>query len=255
MGLITVLLFGLAIGSFLNVLIYRLPKGSSVVKGRSYCPVCRHKISWTDNIPLFSFLFLSGKCRHCHKPISLRYPLVEATTGLLFALAVKNSLFSFDFFSLINLFYQFFLISVLITIFFIDLEHQIIPDKLTFLAVLVSFLFLFSFNRSLLFFNSLFSALGATFFFFLLYLLTKGRGMGLGDVKFVFLLGLVLGFPKTVIALYLAFLTGAAIGVILILLRRARFGQKIAFGPFLVLGFLLTFFWGDQLIWLILKFL
>lgn len=232
------------IGSFLNVVIYRLPKNLSLWKGQSFCPYCKKKIFWYDNIPLLSYLLLKGKCRFCQKKISLRYPLVELLTGILFILGYLSHLRILDFI----------LISGLIVIFFIDLEHEIIPDQIIFPAILLFFFFFLITNHHLLITNYLPSAFISALFFYLLHLLTKGRGMGLGDVKLVFLIGLFFGFPKVVIALYLAFLTGAIVGIILILTGKARFGQAIPFGPFLAFTSLVILFFGNNFLWLVGKY-
>lgn len=234
-----VFIFGLLVGSFLNVLIYRLPKNINFIKGRSFCPKCKAKINWYDNIPLFSFILLGGKCRRCKSPISWRYPIVELVTGLLFFLSYLNRL------SILN----YILFSGLIVIFFIDLEHQIIPDEIL-LPLIVLFLIklFFLLNTKYLILNTLSSAIGSFLFLLTIYLVTKGKGMGFGDVKLAFLMGLVLGFPKIIVAFYLAFLTGAFIGVILILGRKAKLKQKIAFGPFLSFSTLIAILWGEKII-------
>lgn len=136
---LAVFILGLCVGSFLNVLIYRLPKNLGFVKGRSFCPKCKHKLSWFDNIPLLSFLFLKGKCRYCKKPISIRYPLVEVVTGLLtvlifnfkFEILSQSSLFEyFNFQTLSDSVLSLLFFYGLVVIFFIDFEHQIIPDEI-----------------------------------------------------------------------------------------------------------------------------
>jgi prepilin signal peptidase PulO-like enzyme (type II secretory pathway) len=235
-----ILIGGLAVGSFLNVVIYRLPRKLSVVWGRSFCPRCKKKVSWFDNVPLLSFILLKGRCRACHSPISWRYPVVELLTAVLFVLGARPYLSNLR---IAELGLTLILFSSLVVIFFIDLEHQIIPDEIL-LPVIVLF-----FLRSLLTSNYwlLAAALGASLFLFLIWFVTKGKGMGFGDVKLAFLMGLVLGFPKIVVAFYLAFLTGAIIGVILILVKKARFGQKIAFGPFLAAATVITFLWGEKI--------
>jgi len=262
---VIIFLFGLAVGSFLNVLIDRLPRDESVIKGRSYCEHCKKPLLWYDLIPLLSFLILKGKCRHCRSPISFYYPTVELVTGAMFVLvalfifgnesefSITNFQFSiFNFQSKLNfhlyqtppLFYYLFIVSSLVVIFFADLKYGIIPDKIVYPAILVSFLYLISQYPNILISN-IFSALGAFLFFLLLFLATRGRGMGFGDVKLVFLLGLFLGWPKVIVAFYIAFLTGAIIGCILILWRKKKFsGGTIAFGPFLVLGAIIALFWG-----------
>lgn len=243
-------------GSFLNVLIYRIPRGLTVICGRSFCPHCRKKISWYDNIPLLSYLVLRGKCRHCQKKISLRYPFVEFLTGFMFLISWQWWLRSETDLSLgvFKLLFYWALISGLLVIFFVDLEHLIIPDQMiVFLAAVGLFYNIFTHlgNLSPFLKNYFLVSLLATGFFLLLFWVTRGKGMGFGDVKLVFVLGLVFGFPGTVLAIYLSFLTGALVGIILILTKKSKFGQKIAFGPFLVLGSFLTLFFQKNLEWLI----
>jgi len=246
-------LLGLGIGSFLNVVIYRLPRGLSVVWGRSFCPKCRRKIAWFDNVPLLSFAWLRGHCRYCHSPISWRYPVVELLTGTLFVLGATclGNLSNLGYLGIAEVGLTWVLFSALIAIFFIDLEQQIIPDEI---LLPVIFLFLLSkifvphLTTHYLLLTTLLPAVGAALFLFLIRVVTRGRGMGLGDVKLAFLMGLVLGFPKIIIAFYLAFLTGAIVGVILILVKKARFGQKIAFGPFLAAAIIITVLWGEKIL-------
>ena len=261
-------LFGLAIGSFLNVLIDRLPRDESFVKGRSYCDNCKKRLLWYDLIPLLSFIVLKGKCRHCQSPISFYYPTVELLTGIVFVLVflflphenIKYQISSIKY--AIELFYYLYITSSLIVVFFADLKYGIIPDKIVYPAILVSLVFLISppsgeaGQHPNILISSLLSALGAFLFFLLLFLITKGRGMGFGDVKLVFLLGIFLGWPKIIVAFYVAFLTGAAVGCILILWRKKKLkGATIPFGPFLVAGAFISFFWGDYLLLKIMQVL
>ena len=186
-----IFLFGLAVGSFLNVLIDRLPRDESVIKGRSYCENCKKQLLWYDLIPLLSFLILKGKCRHCHSPISFYYPTVELVTGAMFVLVylflpqegIMNQ--ESGIMGLVSLAYNLFVVSSLIVVFFADLKYGIIPDKIVYPAILVSLLFLISQYPNILISNIL-SALGAFLFFFLLYLITRGRGMGFGQYSFFY---------------------------------------------------------------------
>lgn len=251
MELFFVFIFGLFIGSFLNVLIDRLPKGESPVKGRSHCDKCKKTLKWYDLIPLLSFIFLRGKCRYCKTKLSFYYPIVELTTGVAFAgtfLFLEGTNINFiTFINIITVIYYLVIVSSLIVIFFADLKYGIIPDKVLFPAIFVSAFYLLTMNYQLLTINFL-SALGASLFFLLLFLITRGRGMGFGDVKFSFLMGLILGFPNIIVSLYVAFLTGAIIGCILIICHQKRlFGTTIPFGPFLAIGSLISIFFGDTL--------
>jgi prepilin signal peptidase PulO-like enzyme (type II secretory pathway) len=146
---------------------------------------------------------------------------------------------------MISLAYYLFIVSSLVVVFFTDLKYGIIPDKVIFPAALVSLLYLFI-NPNSLILSHLLSAGGGGLFFLFLFLITQGKGMGFGDVKFAFLMGLILGFPDIIVSLYIAFLTGAIVGCILIVWRKKKLvGTSIAFGPFLVLGTLLAMFWGE----------
>lgn len=251
---------GLCVGSFLNVLIYRLPHNLSIF-GRSFCPHCKKKIVWHDNIPLVSFIILGGRCRKCRSPISLQYPAVELVTGVLFVLVflflpsegIKHQVLSIKYLVVIG--YYLLIVSSLVAIFFTDLKHGIIPDKIIYPTIFITFLYIIL-NTKYLILPNLLSALGAFLLFFLLVLITRGKGMGMGDVKLAFLLGLFLGFPKIVIALYVAFLTGAAVSLILVLWGKKKFsGGTVPLGPFLVFGTLLAFFAGEKLLQLVLPLL
>lgn len=232
---------GLCLGSFLNVLIYRLPLSLSIL-GRSFCPKCKKKISWYDNIPILSFLLLKGRCRKCQSPISWQYPIVELTTGVLTVYCLQSTV-SNGYPLILNI-YNLLLIYAFILIFFIDLQHEIIPDQIIYSGILINLFFLVSLYPSILVSN-LITGLISAGFFFLLYIITRGRGMGFGDVKLVLLLGLFLGWPKIVIALYLAFLTGAIVGVILIIIGRKKLKSHIPFGPFLAGSTIFSLFWGE----------
>lgn len=255
MILFFVFILGLFVGSFLNVLADRLPKGESVIKGRSHCDKCKKELAWYDLIPLLSFLMLKGKCRYCHTSLSFYYPIVELTTGFLF-MAVLLFVLGWDInfisiISIITVIYYLFIASILIVIFFSDLRYGIIPDKVILPAILVSFLYLIL-NTNYLILPHVLSAVGASLFFLFLFLITKGRGMGFGDVKFAFLIGLILGFPNIIVGLYAAFLTGAFVGIILILWRKRKLREAIPFGPFLVLGTMFGLFLGEKLLDLLL---
>ena len=233
-----VFIFGLLIGSFLNCLIYRFNEdkfGLKLLFGRSYCPKCKKQLLWRDNIPLFSFFLLKRKCRWCHSPIGWHYPLVELSTGIL-SLAVY-------YFSTSNQIYNLLIVYVLIAVFVSDLRYRTIPDQITYPAITIILIWSIINSQWLM----ILSGLVAAVFFFLLVLLTRFKGMGLGDVKLAGLMGLFLGFPKIIVAFYLAFLTGALIGVILVLGKKKRFKSEIAFGPFLAGATFIALFWGDKI--------
>lgn len=260
MFVVTIMLFafGLVIGSFLNVLIYRLPRGLNIAKGRSFCPKCKKKISWYDNIPLLSFILLRRKCRRCGKHISWRYPAVELLTAVVFVLVGLREIGEIGGIREIwGFVLSLTLVCTLIVVFFTDLETMIIPDEILVPAIIVFFVYKIgsafpipnipASQGEQYLIPILFPALLSFLFLFLVYLITKRQGIGFGDVKFALLMGLSLGYPKIIVAFYIAFLTGALIGIILILFGKAKWKKKIAFGPFLCLGTFVSFVWGEQI--------
>lgn len=256
------LFIGLFAGSFLGVLSDRLPKNETVVKGRSHCDFCRKNLRWYDLIPLLSFISTKGKCRYCKHRLSFFYPVIEITTGILFAstsIFVSSQFIIYNLAFIIALVYYLLIVSSLIVIFFSDLKYGIIPDKVLLPAIAIVFVYLLIFNPSFLILN-LFSGV-LTFLFFVIIslaftLLLQKQSMGGGDIKLVFLLGLFLGFPNIIISLYVAFLTGALAGIILILWKKKSFrNATLPFGPFLVLGAVTSLFLGNPIYAYVLKLL
>jgi prepilin signal peptidase PulO-like enzyme (type II secretory pathway) len=196
---------------------------------------------------------LKGKCRYCHKKISIQYPLVEIATALLFLLIFNQNLFFTFFLFIISCFF--------IIIFVYDLKHLIIPDKVIYPAIAIVLIFNFwNFIGNCLpagkagkliienFANNLIAAFIGAIFFLLIFLISRGKWIGFGDVKLGFLMGLFLGFPQIITGLFFAYLIGAIIGTGLILLKRKKMKSEVAFGPFLVLGTFIAFFWGNTII-------
>jgi len=239
---IILFIFGLVFGSFIGAVTWRIPNSLSFVKGRSICPNCKSKISWFDNIPLFAYLFLGGKCRNCKKKISFRYFLIELLTGLGFVLVGMLTLPNFTL-----LIYYLIIFVLMELIFVIDYENQYIPDSIVFLGIIFIF-FLSPIITHQQLFTFLFSGFLASSFLLLIHIVTRGRGMGLGDVKFAVLGGMFLGLKLMPIWLLMAFLTGGIVGSILILIGKAKMKTKIAFGPFLVFGLALAIVFGDKII-------
>ena len=249
--------FGIFIGSFLNILIDRPARGETVVWGSSHCEKCRHKLIWNDLIPIWSYIRLGGRCRYCHSPIPFFLLVVEALTGGLFVLITY--FFSplsggLSLISIVTLLHCYIVGSLLLVIFFSDLKYHLIYDQIVYSAIGITLpyqLFIFFTHYELRITNYLFSALLAAAFFYLLYALGPRifhkDTMGLGDVKLAFLMGFLLGYPKIIVALYLAFLTGAFIGVILVLAKKAKMKSQIAFGPFLVTATFIAWFWGERI--------
>mgnify|MGYP001592949827 CR=1 FL=1 len=232
---------GLAIGSFLNVLIDRLPLGESVVWDRSKCDDCKKTLRWWELIPVISFILLGARCNRCHKKLNIRYPVVEIITGAGFAYfggVISSSV------SLVAVLVVF---SALLVIFFSDWKYQIIPDSMVIFGSIAALVMVIYISPSLLL-PRIAVGLLSSLFFGALWLITQGRGMGMGDVKLVFLLGILLGFPGIIIALYGAFLTGAIVGVILVVARKKSFKSSVAFGPFLVFGTLIALIGKDYIL-------
>ncbi len=249
-----IFLLGLVIGSFLNCVIYRLEKEQSFLKGRSYCPHCKHNLIWLDLIPVFSFLFLKGKCRYCGKKISIQYTIVEIITGLIF-LFIYNEIINLPQLTISNFIsfcFLFIVSSFLIIIFVYDLKHYMILDKVLFPAIAISLLYRLFIIFSI--WNYLFAALIASGFFLFIFLISKGKWMGFGDVKLAILLGLLLGFPNILVGLFLAFFFGAIIGLALIFLNKKGLKSEIPFAPFLIIGTFIAMFFGSQIIQWYLNF-
>jgi leader peptidase (prepilin peptidase)/N-methyltransferase len=264
--LILTFIFGLLIGSFLNVVILRLPGGRSIVTPPSHCPRCRESIRAYDNIPLLSFLLLRGKCRKCGEPISWRYPLVELLNGLFYLWVARE--FGINGEGLLLMLFC----SALIVITFIDIDHQIIPDVITLPGALIGLfiapLFMatladplpFSLDRYMPdglpylsgFLNAVIGMLcGALPLMMVGWLWEKLRNieaMGGGDVKFMAMVGAFLGWKGALLTIMLGALSGSIVGVTLILLKRQEADKVIPFGPFLGLGSLAAAFFGPDII-------
>jgi len=232
---------GVVLGSFLNVVAYRLPRGESLSHPRSRCPGCETPIRPYDNVPILSWLLLRGRCRTCGISISARYPLVEAATGALCALVVVAEGADED--ALLGLA----LVLLLVPVALIDLDHRIIPNKLMLVGAVVAPAILLATAPDDLLEHAL-AALAAGGFF-LLAALAYPRGMGMGDVKLAAVLGLFLGRAVGP-AIFVALITGTLVGAAVIARKGAREGRKTAvpFGPFLALGGVVALFAGDAIV-------
>ena len=236
-------LVGLVIGSFLNVCIHRLPKGESIVRPPSSCPVCGLPIRWYDNVPIVSFLLLKGRCRSCRSRISWRYPLVEALTGSLFLLTLFR--FGLNLRSILLLV----LICGLIVVTFVDLDHQIIPHAVTLpgipLGLLGSLVTRDPSPRD--------AAAGLLIGAGLVYLVAvyaevafQKESMGGGDVNLLGMIGAFLGWRLALLSFFIAIVAGAGLSLVLVGARVLSRKDRIPFGPFLALGALVALFVGDQ---------
>lgn len=241
----TCALIGLALGSFLNVVIHRVPLRQSVVTPRSRCPKCDTELSARDNIPVISWLVLAGRCRACGAPISIRYPAVEVLTSMLFAaMAVRlGSDWALPSFLLFT--------AVLIAVSFIDIEHYIVPNRIVIFALTTSVPLLGATaildHRGAELRDALVGSVLASGALFLLHL-AYPRGMGMGDVKLALVLGLYLGWlglDHVFLGVFLGFLLGSVVGVALIATGLRTRSQHLPFAPFLAGGSLLAVFVGD----------
>lgn len=246
--LFLIILLGLVLGSFISAYTYRAPRGLSVSRGRSKCPSCKKQIAWYDNLPVVSYLLLNGRCRKCKNPISLRYPLIEFSCTLLLSLfylqlplILKNIswLNSLSYFVVLP--FLLFVALILLVIFVIDWEHQLILDVTVFWPFFISLLLLLLFSGERLY-GHLLAGFGSALFLLLINLATFGRGMGLGDVKLALFLGTLSGIWVSFVYMFWAFVIGALVGIILMAKGRKKMKSQIAFGPFLILGFLVAIF-------------
>ncbi len=244
--LLVIILVGLALGSFLNVCIYRIPQKKSILFPNSYCPRCGTKIRYRDNIPILSFILLGGKCRTCKEKISWQYPLVEFVTPVLLVVTYLHFGLTWGFAT------KSILILVLLAVFLIDLKHRIIPDVLTLPGIILGFLLSFL-VKSPTFLQSLLGiAVGGGMFYLAAILgdlLFKKESMGGGDIKLAMMLGAFLGWQKIILVLILAAVLGSLVGGVAMLFPgEVKKTKAIPFGPFLAVGALLAIFLGDSLI-------
>jgi leader peptidase (prepilin peptidase)/N-methyltransferase len=239
-AILPALLGGLVIGSFLNVVAWRLPRGESVAHPPSHCPGCGAAIRPYDNVPVLSWLLLRGRCRGCGEPISSRYPLVELATGLLYLAVVLFRDGTLD--VVLGLI----LVTALVPITLIDLDHRLIPNKLTLALALASVVAVLALGSSELV-EHLAAGAGA-FLFFFLAAAAYPRGMGMGDVKLAGAMGLALG-RAVAPAILFALVAGVLVGMLVIARKGAQEGRRTAvpFGPFLALGGVIALFAGDGL--------
>ncbi len=275
-------LIGLAAGSFLNVIALRYDPdrfilNKQTIGGRSYCPDCKNKLNWFELVPLLSFIFLRGRCRNCRAKISWQYPIVEIISGLIFILVpifLKPTTYYLNFqiqnpigYWLLAIgFILIFEILLLVTL--IDIRLKLIPDEANILLVILgifiillsaqnfdftsgsflgSYAALFGFRGNIWVNHSLAAFFGAAFFL-ILFLITLGRGMGLGDLKFAFALGFVFGWPDIILITALAFILGSLFSLPGLILKKRRLKSFLPFGPFLALASLVVFFFGHDLV-------
>ncbi len=235
---------GAIFGSFLNVVIYRLPRHESLLFPGSHCPQCGEKIRWFDNIPILSFFILGRKCRRCKLPIPARYPIVEILSAVLFVIIYHVYGFSYEF-----LFYTI-LSALLLTVTFTDLEKGKIPNSVILTGVILG-LYMSLIFWPVHFINSLiaFLAGGGIMIFWAITgkLLFKKESLGAGDIKLVAMVGIFLGLHNILLALFLSFLLASLVGIFMILLKKAQMNSRLPFAPFLTIGALISLMYGSQI--------
>ena len=240
-----VFIFGLCIGSFLNVCIYRLPEGTFLKTHRSECPVCGEMIHFYDNIPVVSYLLLKGRCRYCNTPISIRYPLVELVTGVV---AVSTYM---KFGPSLEALIYFMFIAALIVVIYIDIDHKIIPNVITLPGIPIGFIASFALT-SITMEESIIGIIaggGSLLSVAWVYrMITKRDGMGGGDIKLLAMIGAVIGWKGVIFTIYSASVAGTLVGLPVILLKNKNFRLKIPFGPFLSMGAISYIFFGEAVI-------
>ena len=247
-------ILGLIVGSFLNVLVYRLHSAEKLFWDRSRCPSCKHIIRWYDNMPVLSFILLRGHCRDCKKRISWQYPLVEISTGFIFA-AIGYAFFNLNILNtwLVTTYYLI-ISGALITILVYDWLYLEIPAVVIWVALSLSVTFNLLFDwfqtkqitsvLDVTTYSGVLAGFLAFLFFFILVAGSDEKWMGMGDAYLVLFLGFVLGWPKLLLALFLAFSLGAIYGIIMIILGKRKMKSQVPFAPFLVLGtFIALFFY------------
>ena len=235
-----VFLVGICVGSFLNVLVYRIPNGISFVKGRSFCPKCRTPLTGRDLVPIFSFLFLKGRCRTCKEKISWRYPLIEALTGILFLLVF----FRFDFtMQAVTICIA---AAMLLTISLIDLDTMTIPNGLVIAMIVPAVLSVFFGDGTGLLSRAIGFFVLSLPMFLLNFLIDDCFGGG--DIKLMAVCGFMLGWQNTLLAGFIGLLTGGIAAVALLLAKKKEKKQHIPFGPFLAFGIFIAMMWGQTII-------
>lgn len=236
--LIVCVVFGILVGSFLNVCIYRIPKNENIVVVNSHCMTCGKQIKWYDLVPLISFLMLGGKCRYCKTKLSLQYPVVEATNGLLYGIIVFVNGFNIE--------------SILYCLCSSALLALSVIDWRTFEIPIVFNYFIFALGLIRLFtdlghwYNYVIGFFAVSLFLLILYVATKGRGIGGGDIKLMAVAGLLLGWKLIILSLGIGCILGSVIH--LILMKVQQKDRVLAFGPYLSMGIYISMLYGDQIV-------
>lgn len=245
---IFVFILGLIIGSFLNVVIVRLKAKKQFLTGHSQCPQCGHQLAWLDLIPILSFLFLRGKCHYCKAKISWQYPLMEIATGLIFFIGYWHYLTVSDSLNQLIISYLIYLVfsCFLLIIFVYDLKYYLILDKVSLSALIAAVALNYLLGRPML--NLLLAALLIGGFFLLQFIFSKGKWIGGGDIRLGLVMGAMLGWPMALTALVLAYVIGAVVGLLLVLLKQKSWHSQLPFGAFLAPATWVVYLWGSNIV-------
>ena len=238
----------MTIGSFMNALIYRLYNQKPIIgKVRSQCPHCGHVLAWYDLIPVLSFIMLIGRCRYCQKKISWQYPVVEITTAILFVFAFYFLGFSdYSTIQSLKILNYWIVLFTLLFIFVYDLKYLLVEDVVVVPAAIISLIVNIILGGTI--WKFLLAGGAAALFFLLQYLITRGKGIGLGDTRIGLFMGFALGWPNIIVAIFIAYLIGLIVGLFLLLTGRKKIGAQVPLGPFLATGTFIALFWGDLII-------
>ncbi len=239
-------ILGLIFGSFVSALSSRYEKPKTMLQERSKCPNCKHQLGFWDLFPILSYVCISGKCRYCKKKISLRYPLIEIFTLLVFIapgiITPEIEAYKLVIYLILSI--------LLISIFVIDLETMFIPDYLVYTGVFVALVWAvlqYTMEGQNIIYLLLGSLIGGGVFS-ILVLISKEKWMGSGDIGIGLILGLILSFPLIIVNLFLSFIIGGITGAVLLLLKKANRKTEVPLGPFLIFGFYITYFWGQNIL-------
>ena len=243
-----VFVFGTLIGSFTNAVLWRLRTGESFIFGRSYCPHCRHELSAPDLVPVFSYVLLAGRCRYCRKGIHPHYIAVELAMGLLFLLFARHDLAGgfTDSSGIARLVLHWYFCVVLTIIFVYDLRYMLILRSVTMPATVIAFAANLALGDSAVGLAAA-CVVGAGFFY-AQHALSRGRWVGGGDINLGLLMGAMLGWPHLLLALMLAYVSGASVGIVMLARRSKTWKSQIPFGTFLSLATVVTLLWGDRIL-------
>lgn len=252
---IIVFIFGLMIGSFLNVVVLRIDELETIVNTRSHCPKCRKDLAWYDLIPLLSFVLLRARCRNCKEKISWQYPLVELATALGF-MGVYNFVVAQGLsqgWQIASIAFYFIIVSVLVVLFMYDLSKYLVPDEFVYPAIALAIIFqclmiYYIPNYRLTWMDLLYGGLIGAGVPALLSVPSRGKWMGYGDISIGALMGLLLGYPLVIVGMFMAFCSGGLIGSVLLLTKKKKMSSAVPFGPFLTASTLITLLYGPALL-------